>query len=284
MFLMSANPVVFGMWCERRVVRVERQRDVGHEAVRLVLQLAQPHQVIDAVFVVLDVAVEHRAVRAQPQLVRDARGLDPLVAVDLVVADDAADALVEDLRAAAGQRIHAGVAQAFQRLANRDFGAPRQVRDLHHRERLQVHLREALLQPAEHLAEPVERQLGMQAADDVEFGDRFAPALAGAMPDLFERHRVRLGIAHPLAEGAQPATRHANVGRIDVAVDVEIRGVAVQPLADDVGQVAERQDIAGAVERQAVLEREPLARLAPCREWEGDGDRRLRFACFRHPV
>ena len=108
----------------------------------------------------------------------------------------------------------------------------------------------------------------MQAADDVKFGDRFAPALAGAMPDLVERHRVRLGIAHLLAERAQPATGDANVGRIDVAVDVEVRGVAVQPLAHDVGQVAERQDVGGAVQRDAVLERQPLARFAPCREWE----------------
>ena len=30
---------------------------------------------------------------------------------------------------------------------------------------------------------------------------------------------------------------------------------------DDVGQIAERQDIGGAVERHAVLEREPLARF-----------------------
>src|SRR3954452_17364518 len=100
----------------------------------------------------------------------------------------------------------------------------------------------------------------MQAADDVELGDRFAPALAGAMPDLLERHRVRLGIAHPLAESAQPATRDANVGGVDVAVDVEVGGIAVQALPDDVGEIAERKNVAGAVEGHAVLEREPLAR------------------------
>ena len=189
---------------------------------RLVLQRAQAHQVVGAVLVVLDVAVEHGAVGAQAQLVRRARGLDPLVAVDLVIADDAPHALVEDLGAAAGQRIHAGVAQALQGLADGDLGAPRQVGDLHHREGLQVHLREALLQAAQHLAEPVQRQFRMQAADDVELGDRFAPAFAGAVPDLFERHGVGLGIAHALAEGAQAATGHADVGGIDVAVDVEV--------------------------------------------------------------
>ncbi len=99
----------------------------------------------------------------------------------------------------------------------------------------------------------------MQSADDVEFGDGLAPAFAGALPDLFERHGVGLGVAHALAEGAQAATGHAHVGGIDVAVDVEVGGVAVQALAHQVGQVAERQDIGGAVERDAVVERQALA-------------------------
>ena len=42
------------------------------------------------------------------------------------------------------------------------------------------------------------------------------------LPDLLQRHRVRLGIFGLLAESAQPATGDANVGRIDVAVDVEV--------------------------------------------------------------
>ena len=60
-----------------------------------------------------------------------------------------------------------------------------------------MHLREALLQAAQHLAIPIERQFGMQAADDVELGDRFAPAFARAMPHLFERHGVGLGVLAP---------------------------------------------------------------------------------------
>ena len=120
-----------------------------------------------------------------------------------------------------------------------DLRAPRQVRDLDHREGLQMHLREALLEAAQHFAVPVQSQLRMQSADDVELGDGFAPALAGAMPHLFERHGVGFGIAHALAEGAQPATGHAHVGGVDVAVDVEVGHVAVQPLAHQVGQVAD---------------------------------------------
>ena len=55
---------------QRGMVGMEGQRDKGLEAARLVLHRAQLQQVVDAVLVVLDVAVEHRRVRAQPDLVR----------------------------------------------------------------------------------------------------------------------------------------------------------------------------------------------------------------------
>ena len=284
MFLMSLKPGGLRDVLQRRIVGMERQRNEGHEAVGLVLQRAQAYQVIDAVLVVLDVAVEHGAVGVQAQLVRGARGLEPLVAVDLVIADDAAHALVEDLGAAAGQRIHAGVAQALQRFADGDLRALREVADLHHGERLQVHLREALLQAAQHLAVPVERQFGMQAADDVEFGDRLAPAFAGAVPDLFERHGVGLGILAPSCRTRTAATGHAHIGGIDVAVDVEVGLVAVQALAHQVGQVAERQDVGGAVERQAVFEGQPLARFHLVADRLQTGVVKYDLHVFRHPV
>ena len=137
----------------------------------------------------------------------------------------------------------------------------RQIGDLHHREGFQMHLRKALLQAAQHLAVPIQRQLRMQAADDVKLGDRFAPAFAGAMPHLFERHGVGLGIAHLLAEGAQAATGHADIGGVDVAVDVEISGVAVQALAHQVGHVAQRQNVLSAVKRDAIFKRQAFARF-----------------------
>ena len=90
----------------------------------------------------------------------------------------------------------------------------------------------------------------MQAAHNVKFRDRLAPAFARRLPDLFERHRVRIRIALLLAERAQPATRHADIGRIDMAVDVEIRDIAMHAFAHDVGQVAQRQHVARAVERE----------------------------------
>jgi uncharacterized protein len=56
---------------QRRVIRMESQRDEGLEAAGFILQGAQLEQVVDAVFVVLDVAVEHGRVRLQPDLVSE---------------------------------------------------------------------------------------------------------------------------------------------------------------------------------------------------------------------
>ena len=49
---------------------MEGERDERQEAAGLVLLVAQAQQVVDALLVGLDVAVEHRAVRRHPQPVR----------------------------------------------------------------------------------------------------------------------------------------------------------------------------------------------------------------------
>ncbi len=144
----SSKPVVFEMCSSAVFVGMKRQRDEGDEAVGLILKRPQFHQVIDAVFFVFNVPVEHGAVGMEPQLMRRARDVQPLLAGDFVIADDAADAFGENFRAAAGQRIHARVLQPFEHFARRDFRALRQISDLDHGEGLQMHLREALLQAA----------------------------------------------------------------------------------------------------------------------------------------
>ena len=207
---------------------------------------------IHAIFFGLDVAVQHGAVGFQPKLVRRSCHVQPLAAVDFVIADDAPHSLVEDFRAAARQRIHAGIDQLGKRLANRKLAALRQIGDLHHGERLQVNLGEALLQPAKHVAIPIQRQLRMQAADNMELGDRFAPTLARAMPHFVERPGVSLGILGALSEGAQLATRHADIGGIDVPVDVKPGDVAVFALAHQVGHIADGENIVALEKRDAV--------------------------------
>jgi hypothetical protein len=54
---------------------------------------------------------------------------------------------------------------------------------------------------------------------------------------------------------------HADVGGVEVAIDVEVADVAVLVLADVVGQPAQRQQVAGPIEGDAVVKAQALACL-----------------------
>ena len=78
--------------------------------------------------------------------------------------------------------------------------------------------------------------------------------------DLVERHRVAARLVRLRGERAEVAGGHAHVRVVDVRVPHEVGGVAVALLADVVGQRPERQQVVAAVERDAVLEGQALAR------------------------
>ena len=84
-----------------------------------------------------------------------------------------------------------------------------------------------------------EGQVGMQAADHVKFRGSLAHALLGALPDFFEGESVGAGRVGLAAKGAEFAMGHADVGGIDVAIDVEVADIAVALLANVVGEPAE---------------------------------------------
>ena len=109
--LMSSMPVVFGRCCSGVFSGWNASGMNVWKPPVSSCKRAQLEQVVDAVFVVLDVAVEHGRVRFQADLVRRSRGLQPLAAVDLVIADDVPHAVGKNLGAAAGQRIDARVFQ-----------------------------------------------------------------------------------------------------------------------------------------------------------------------------
>jgi hypothetical protein len=66
------------------------------------LQSAQLEQMVDAIFVVLNVAVEHRRIGFQTNLVRSLRRVEPLIAIDLVIADNVPHPVCKYFCAAAG--------------------------------------------------------------------------------------------------------------------------------------------------------------------------------------
>ena len=88
---------------EDGVLGMEGEGHEREEAAGLVLERAQPQQVVDALLIRLDVPVEHRAVRRDTEPVRRAVDVEPLVGMLLAGRHEPPDAVCEDLGAAAGQ-------------------------------------------------------------------------------------------------------------------------------------------------------------------------------------
>ena len=120
---------------------------------------ARAQHVVDALLERLDVAVEHRHVRAHARAGAHPVDGEPAIAVALVVADLPAHALGEDLCAAAGQRVQAGVHQLAQHLL---VGHPVEIgeeRDLDRREAFQVDVRADPLEAPQQVRVVAERQI-----------------------------------------------------------------------------------------------------------------------------
>jgi len=120
-------------------------------------------------------------------------------------------------RTTTGTGIDTSFFHAAQSFFDRDFGDAGKVVHLHHGEGFQVYAGAALLQAANHFKKIVKWQIGMEAADDMEFGCAFANPLLRALVNFLER--VGIGARRVLiaAKGAELAVRDAHVGGIDVA-------------------------------------------------------------------
>ncbi len=241
---------------------MEGERDEGLKAAGLVLERAQAEQVVYAVIEGLDVPVEHRGVRPDAEAMGDAVDLDPLVGGGLVVRDPRADFRVEDLGASPGQAVEP---RALQPLEDLPVGHPvvlGEEVDLHGREALEVNVGLDPLEASQELLVVREGKAWVKAVDDVDLARRVTHANLELAPGLLDLHRVSPGRAlFELGEGAEEARRNADVGHLDAHVAVEVRAVAVQPLADGVGELPDGDDVGMEEKRDAILEREPFARL-----------------------
>ena len=137
-----------GQMRERRIRGMKCERNKRDEAVRFILCVSKLEQMVHALFGCLNVAIEHRRVRTQPDLVRGSRDLQPHLAAYLVIANHLAYARMKNLRSAAGQRVNTCVLHCQKRVADRKLGNARVVAHFHHRECFQVNFGEALLQAA----------------------------------------------------------------------------------------------------------------------------------------
>src|SRR5262249_13794684 len=104
-----------------RVLGLEGPADERRETARLVLELTQSLQMLDAFGKLLDVAKHHRPGRTSTQGMPGAVALQPLLRKHLVDRDRLADTVRQDLGAATGQAAHASVLETLQHVTQRQL-------------------------------------------------------------------------------------------------------------------------------------------------------------------
>jgi hypothetical protein len=118
------------------------------------------------------------------------------------------------------------------------------------------------LEAAQQVCVIAERQIGVQAVDDVDFGERLIRAPAKLVPRLLERHRVCLGHARlQPRERAEQAAGLADVGRLEAQVVVEVGARAVALFALAIGQPSDGKQIVAFEQTHALVEGQPFGRL-----------------------
>ena len=155
--------------------------------------------------------------------------------VDLLVAQELAHLVVEDLGGGARDRAEAVALQHAEVVRVAHAGAARAVHDLHRRERVHVDRREGLFDRDQDVPIRERRHVGIDAALHADLGGAAVDGLLHLGQDGLDRLVVGVGLPALALEGAEAAADEADVGEVDVAVDDVRDVVADVGLADGVG-------------------------------------------------
>ena len=158
--------------------------------------------------------------------------------------------------------------------------------DLDGRPGLEHDSREGRVQLGEQVAIPVERLVGMDSADDVQFGAAVFGRLSAPGENLLVGHQERLLVARLATIGAELAAIEADVRRVEVGVEVVVDDVAVLPAADLVGQFAQPVEVDIRAEQEdAFFGREAGRRRgSSCSIWSSIGFGGLRWSVLEQKV
>ena len=140
---------------------MEREEHEGLEAARLILDLADRDEMLQALLDRLDMAVHDGGIRADAEAVRRLHRLDPLIRRRLLRADDRPHAVRKDLGAAARQAVEAILFEQAQDLADALVRHLGKVHDLDRRKGFDIDMRQSRLDLAHDGAIIRERLIGM---------------------------------------------------------------------------------------------------------------------------
>jgi hypothetical protein len=207
-----------------------------------------------------DVAKHHRAGALAAEFVPGGVHLQPAVGEDFAARDLLADAIDENLAAAAGEAAEPGVLQSLEHRLERQLRELVEVPEFGGAEAVDVDLRELPLHAAEQVFVPLERQLRVQAALNENLVAAEVDGFLNLLMQNFLGEDVRLAVADGSVERTEVADGRADVGVVDVPVDVVgAVTLGVQPARDGIGRGPEGGEVVRLQQRESLGRRESLA-------------------------
>ena len=169
--------------------------------------------------------------------------VEPLVGGRLADAvQQRAHAVDQDFRAAAGHAVEAGGNQPLEHLRHRQLRETGQVDDFRRRQRVQLERGIALLDRAEQILVPRERQVGIVAALQQQLDPADRDSLVDLAEQLVESEDIAFRRSDRTIERAEVALGDADVRVVDVAIDdVGDDALGVFPIAHRFGQLSEER-------------------------------------------
>jgi hypothetical protein len=237
------------------------------------LELAELAEVVDAIFEGFEVAVEHGAGTTAAELVPLLVEFEPFSSGFLAAGDGFTDFGAEDFGTAAGEGIEAGVFEGLEDLGDGEFSDTGEVEDFDGGEAFELELGADGFEGGQHIGVVGEGEGGVEAADDMEFGDPDLEGFAGFLDHFIDGEFESVLVTFFAGEGAELAAEDAVIGIIDVAVD-DVAGARLVALAvGEVGEAADGGDIGVLQEVECLLFGEALAVV----DFIGDGAEDLAY-------
>ena len=205
---------------ELGVLRLEGPADEGRKALGLILLPAQSFEVFNAVFHGFHVAKHHRGAGVKPLFVRNVHDLQPVAAHGLERGDALADAVHQYFPAATGNRAQPGLGKirndGFQRFVENLA----EMNKLARAEPVDVHLWPLGLDVGKQVQIPLLRELGMVPALHQNLRASQGHRLGDLLVHFRQGNHIGIIVLFHAVKGAELAINIANIGVIDVAVDV----------------------------------------------------------------
>ena len=188
---------------------------------------------------------------------RGAVGVEPLLGVHLVRAQDGPHLVVEDFRSRAGKRAQTGVLQACQVEVERFLVAPRPFGHLERGEGVHMHVGYRRLHGADYLEVIVAVEVRVDTTLQTDLGCTELCSFNRAALHLVEPEQIRVATQverqRTLRESAELALERADVGVVDIAVRNPCDVVPVDAAPQIIGHLRDQPNL-----------------VAPCAEQRGD--------------